>query len=356
MAPAVDTLRDDRVPCWGMDASASHRFRVRAGQARALRAEDQGHRLVAQRQLVERLVGPRRPGPPSTPPARRALQGGGDAGHQGHGQVLDGPGRHLGHGRGEMGRPVPGKDDAGHPGALGAPQQRPQVVGIGDPVQHQQERHPPPSGGLAQRLERRLLDRPGQGHHPLGGVGPGHRVDPAAGDVVDPHPPARRPAPRSRRGWGRRPCPRPSAATVTGRRLALQQLADGLTAFDLVAAQPGWAPASPGGPRSVRAVATVPPPLRGVRPGAPTARRLRRRRRPSIPCPATGARRWTGPAQRRRASASPRPPAGFGRAHRPLAGPGPRLDDPRPAAPPRCRRCPRPGPGLRAPRPGSPSR
>ena len=30
MAPAVATLRDDRLPCWGIEARASHRFRVRA--------------------------------------------------------------------------------------------------------------------------------------------------------------------------------------------------------------------------------------------------------------------------------------------------------------------------------------
>ena len=34
MAPAVATLSDERVPCWGIDASASHRFRVR-GPARS---------------------------------------------------------------------------------------------------------------------------------------------------------------------------------------------------------------------------------------------------------------------------------------------------------------------------------
>ncbi len=83
---------------------------------------------------------------------------------------------------------MPGEHHAGHAGALGAPEQGPQVVRIGDAVQHQQERDPPPGVRFAQRLERRLLDRPGQGHHPLGGIGAGQGVDAPPADVVDPDP------------------------------------------------------------------------------------------------------------------------------------------------------------------------
>ena len=44
---------------------------------------------------------------------------------------------------------------------------------------------PAPLGRLAEVLERRVLDRPGQGHHTLGPVGPGRRVDPLARHVLD---------------------------------------------------------------------------------------------------------------------------------------------------------------------------
>jgi len=83
-----------------------------------------------------------------------------------------------------------GSHDARHPGALRAAQHRPQVVGVGDAVQDQQERHPAPLRRLAQVLERGVGDRPGQGHDPLGSVRSRRRVDPLARQVLDLHPPA----------------------------------------------------------------------------------------------------------------------------------------------------------------------
>ena len=66
-----------------------------------------------------------------------------------------------------------GQDDAGHAGALGAPQYRTQIVGVGDAVEDQEEGHPAALGGLAEVLERRLLDGPGEGDDALGTVRPG---------------------------------------------------------------------------------------------------------------------------------------------------------------------------------------
>ena len=121
------------------------------GQAGPLRAEDQGHRLIAQRQLVERLARPPRPDRPSTPPwPTDAGRAAGMPATRAMGRYSTAPGRHLGHRGGEVGRPVAREHDAGDPGALGAPQQGPEVVRIGDAVQHQQERHPTSAGRLAQ--------------------------------------------------------------------------------------------------------------------------------------------------------------------------------------------------------------
>ena len=76
------------------------------------------------------------------------------------------------------------QDDSGHPGALCTAQDRAQIVGIGDAVEDQQERQSSPLGGLAQRLERGLLDRPGQGDDALRTVRAGSCIDPLARDVV----------------------------------------------------------------------------------------------------------------------------------------------------------------------------
>src|SRR5450759_531686 len=84
-----------------------------------------------------------------------------------------------------MGGTVPGQDDPGHPGALGAAQECTQVVRVGDPVEHQQKRLAPTTGRFAQLLERRPLHRTGQGHHPLGPLGPGHQIDAPTGHVGD---------------------------------------------------------------------------------------------------------------------------------------------------------------------------
>src|ERR1035437_5806423 len=84
-----------------------------------------------------------------------------------------------------MGGAVPGQDDPGHPGALGAAQECAQVVRVGDPVEHQQKRLAPTTGRFAQLVERRLRHRAGQGHHPLGRLGPCHQIDAPAGNVGD---------------------------------------------------------------------------------------------------------------------------------------------------------------------------
>ena len=159
------------------------------GQAGPLAAQHQGHRPVAQRQVVEggrRLA--HQAHRPDPQPGQRG-QRGGDAAHQGHGEVLDGPGGHLGDRGRQVGGPVPREDDPGDAGALGAAQDGPEVVGVGDAVDDQEEREPPPDRGLAQVLERCLLDGPGQGHHALGPLGAGHRVEAPTGDHLDGDPP-----------------------------------------------------------------------------------------------------------------------------------------------------------------------
>ena len=118
MAPAVDTLRDESEPCWGMEAERVAAFPGQRGQPGVLGPEDQGHRLVAEVQLVQRLASlAHQPDRPHTQ-GREADEGGGHPGHQGHGKVLDGTGGGLG-GRGrEVGRAVTGEHHTGHPGTL----------------------------------------------------------------------------------------------------------------------------------------------------------------------------------------------------------------------------------------------
>ena len=155
--------------------------------------------------------------------------------------------------------------------------------------------------GSAQGVERGLLDGPGQGHHALGGVGAGHRVDPAAGHVLDPHPP----------GGGQRLDLVEDGGGVhplghEERRhrppVGLEQLAHRLAALDLVAAQSA-------GPDDLRARGTGVDrlPLLGVPPRRPHSR-------PASRCPARSSHP-TSPVRSHPVPASPGPRRAW-RAHR----------------------------------------
>ena len=187
--------------------------------------------------------------------------------------------------------------------------------------------------GCAQRLERRLLDRPGQGHHPLGGRRCGPRESIRRRDTY---------STRTRRAGGQRldlvedgggvhalgHQQRPHRPPV-----GAQQLPDGLAPLDLVAAQPGGSdrcgagpcPVVPAGPASVaagrRPAAGRPPvprptagrpapPLGPERPGGRPDRRHRRR-----PGATAAGRRHCGPRPR------PRPPPSAGLIDRSRRGP-----------------------------------
>ena len=209
-----------------------------SGQTVPFRADHQGNRLIAHGQVVNGVAGLADQTDRPDPQGGEALEGGRYPGNQGHGQELDGAGRHLGHRGREENRPVAGQDHPCHAGTLGAPKHRPQVVGIGDPVHHQEERHLAPAVRPTQRLERHAFDRPGQGHHTLGALGPGLHVDPAFRHPFDPHP--------SGRGQlldlvqdGGRIHPFGHEHRSHRPKVGGQQFPDGLTALDLVAPQPG---------------------------------------------------------------------------------------------------------------------
>ena len=73
---------------------------------------------------------------------RELLEGGREAADDGEREVLDGPGRRLRDGGGDVHRPVAGQHDPGDAGALGGAQKRAEVAGVGDAVDDHQERWP----------------------------------------------------------------------------------------------------------------------------------------------------------------------------------------------------------------------
>ena len=85
-----------------------------------------------------------------------------------------------------------GQHHAGHPGALGTAQQRPQVARIGDPGSHQQEGVATDrrTCGGAEVLEGHRLDRAGQGDDALRGLGAGLGIEAGVRHGLDgnPHP------------------------------------------------------------------------------------------------------------------------------------------------------------------------
>ena len=155
-----------------------------------LAAHHEGHRTLAERQVVERLV--RLPGEPDRPHAELAqlAQRGRHPAHHGEGQVLDGPGGRLGDGRRQAGRAVARQHDAGDAGALGAAQERAQVPGVGDAGRHQQERRRAVPVRAGQVLEGDGLERSGQGEHALRRLGAGLGVEPGPGHGLDGDPQA----------------------------------------------------------------------------------------------------------------------------------------------------------------------
>ena len=243
---------------------------------------------------------------------------------------------------------------------------RPQVVGVGDAVQDQQEREPAPLGRLAQVLERRVLGSAWPAPRPPGTRRSGPRRRSACRDTYSTL--TRRLAASASMSSRISAASIPSAISSVGHRTSAgaQQLADGLAALDLVAPEPFVlrAPAD----RAVPA-ARAPSPVVDRRPtGARAARRRHpgpRRARPWRPWPSSTPP-WprcpsgTGPPRAPPflagvRDALPRPPARWRWTHRPPRPRRRRTRRPvparRPAAPPRCRRSPRPGPAH--PRPSA---
>ncbi len=74
---------------------------------------------------------------------------------------------------------------ARRPGAFRSPQDGPEVVGVRDPIEHDEEGRSP-EARRAELLEGHLRDRRGEGHYPLGRVGSGEGCQAAGGHVLDP--------------------------------------------------------------------------------------------------------------------------------------------------------------------------
>ena len=87
-----------------------------------------------------------------------------------------------------MGRTVAGKDDAGHPGALGAPEHGPDILWIGDPVQHQQEGEPTARVGWHSDSSDDSSTGRASATTPWGASVRAARSRSAGADVVDLHP------------------------------------------------------------------------------------------------------------------------------------------------------------------------
>ena len=112
-------------------------------QAGALGAEHQADALAGQVADVEQravggVVEPDDPDPVVLQPGQRGRQ----ARHEGDRHVLDGAGRRLGHGRGDVDGPVPGDEHTLHAGAVAVADDRPEVAGVGDAVDGDEERRP----------------------------------------------------------------------------------------------------------------------------------------------------------------------------------------------------------------------
>ena len=130
---------------------------------------------------------------------------------------------------------MPRQHHAGHARALGAAEQRAEVVRIGDPVDDEKEGGLAPRARLAERPERHRLDRPGEGDHTLGRLGAGERVDPPPGHVGDPDP-----APRGEcfdLVENRRLVHPFGEEDLLDRSLPGEKLAHRLAALDLIAAE-----------------------------------------------------------------------------------------------------------------------
>ena len=234
-----------------------------------------------------------------------------------------------------------GQDHAGHPGALGAAQHRAQVVGVGDPVEHQQERAPVPGSGRHRSSSGVSSIGVARATTPCGAVGAGQRRRCAA--------PTRT-----------RPCTRRRAARASiSSRMAAASMPSAISSDRTGGGRRSAARGRPGGPRPGRRpgprAGALPARLPGGRadPGGCTglplppagAARHRRAARsasgptrpPRVPVPARPAppRRRAGRFRRRLAlrAAAPSSP-GRPSAGRPAVGAAGR----RP-----CRRSPRPG-------------
>src|SRR6185437_15691898 len=131
---------------------------------------------------------------------------------------------------------VPGQDDAGDPGALGAAEHRPEVARVGDPGDDQQERGGPVGTGVAEVVQRDRVERPGPGQHPLGGVGSGFGVETPAGHHLHPDVPAGGQS-LDPVELGGRVLPVGDPQLADRAAAGGQELQDGLAALHLVAAQ-----------------------------------------------------------------------------------------------------------------------
>ncbi len=128
------------MPCWGMAATASQRRRTSGARPFSSLPTTERDRTVAEPQVVERLVRLARQAYRPHAELAQLTQSGGHSAHDREGQVLDRPGRRLGHRGRQSRRAVARQHHAGHPGALGTAQQCAQIARVGDAGRHQQER------------------------------------------------------------------------------------------------------------------------------------------------------------------------------------------------------------------------
>ena len=87
-----------------------------------------------------------------------------------------------------MHRAVAGQDDAGGAGALGRAQERPEVAGIRDAVDRDQERGPPARARRGQIVEQRLVEGGRLGQHALRRLAPGLGEELAPAHLAHRHP------------------------------------------------------------------------------------------------------------------------------------------------------------------------
>jgi hypothetical protein len=157
-----------------------------AVEAGAFAADDDADRFVGELEVEQAGVGGAVEADAPDAGVAEVLDGSGEVGHLGDGEVLEGAGGGLDRHGGEGGAPVAGDDEAVAAGGFGAAGEGAEVVGIFDAVEGEEEGgFAAGEGGGQERGQVDGLDRGDDGEDALVGAAAGFCVDQGAGDGLD---------------------------------------------------------------------------------------------------------------------------------------------------------------------------